>query len=99
MATTKTSSERINLSVTKEERALLEKIAGVEDREVTYLAAWFMRWALQQYQNLDMTLMEMRNADYDNLDRGSRVRARIRLKLREGVATNNHVPEIERKRA
>lgn len=104
MATTKPATalctERVNLSLTKEERSLLEQIASVEDRDMTYVAAWLVRWGLDQYRNLGMTLTEMKNADYFTDDVAREQRARIRLELRREVQ-RRVVPETikQRKRA
>lgn len=92
MATTRNSpSYRVNVTMSKEEHALLEHIAEIEDRQVGYVAVFFMRWGLRQYKNLGMTLMQMKNADCFDDVKASKITSKIRLKLREEMsATNNN---------
>ena len=48
-------SERFNLSLTKGERRKLEEIAAKEDRDMSYIAAWMIRWAIDMYDQFGGT--------------------------------------------
>lgn len=43
-------SERINLSLTKQERKKLGEIAAKEDRDMGYIGAWMIRWGIDMYE-------------------------------------------------
>lgn len=74
-------TERVNLSVTTEERALLQRIAKDETRSMTWIAAFFVRFALDLYCNFDTSVKSMKNLTYDQLLHEAQ--SKKRLKLRE----------------
>lgn len=76
-------TERINLSLTTKERHKLEKVGEREDREITYIAAWFVRWGLERYEELGLTLTDLKNAQYVDVEARA-VNARTKkLRLRK----------------
>jgi hypothetical protein len=79
-------TERINMCVTVHDRADLEMIAAREDRDLGYLATWFVQWGIEQYKTLSATLVELGSTRVVR-DKVIRKRAEERLILREEVAT------------
>ncbi len=75
-------TERINLCLTRTDREALESIARREDRNLGYLATWFVEWGIDHYRKLGISLVELNNA---KVVRGKllRKRAAERLGLRE----------------
>jgi hypothetical protein len=94
-------TQRINMCLTEQERIELEAIAAREDRDLGYLATWFLTWGIQQYKSLNATLVELNNTKVVR-EQMSRKRATERLVLREEAQTINEQlsgPSPERKRA
>ena len=83
-------TERVNLSLTKGERKLLQEVGDLEERDVTSLAAWFVRWGLHQYLKFDGTLAELSVADV-NYHQALKKNAQERLRLRKEAM--RHVPQ------
>lgn len=97
---TQRKSERINLCLTPEERKILEEIARREDRDLGYLAAWFVRWGLEHYQKLDASLVTLKSTQLVRLEAVNK-QAQRRLFLREEAAHDAESQEAtpEKKRA
>lgn len=71
-------SERLNLLITKADRERLNLIALREDREPGYVAAFLVRWGLDQLEMLHCSLREMGRIQLrEDLDR----KAGMRLEL------------------
>jgi hypothetical protein len=79
-------TERINLCITAEDRRSLEWIAEREDRDLGYLAAWFLRWGMEHYLASDATLVTLRDSMSNGKGKGKgriEQQAQWRLGLRE----------------
>lgn len=75
-------TERINLCLTRADREALEVIARREDRNLGYLATWFVEWGIDQYTKLGISLADLRSTKVIR-DKLVRKRAEVRLTLRE----------------
>jgi hypothetical protein len=75
-------TERINLCLTRDDREALENIAQREDRDLGYLAAWFVEWGIEHYQKLGISLVELSSVKVVR-EKLVRRRAAERLVLRE----------------
>lgn len=93
-------TERLNLCLTEESRRALEIIAEREDRDLGYLASWFLQWGILQYRDTGLSLVELRHIKII-LKKEISSQARKRLELRE-EATREHEEfpdEREKRRA
>lgn len=75
-------TERINLCLTRADREALEGIARREDRDLGYLASWFVEWGIEHYQKLGISLVELSSVKVVR-EKLVRRRAAERLVLRE----------------
>ncbi len=75
-------TERINLCLTRADREALEAIAQREDRNLGYLATWFVQWGIDHYRKLGISLVELKNRKLMG-ERLVRKRAEDRLTLRK----------------
>jgi hypothetical protein len=94
-------TERVNMCLTVTLRNELERIAEREDRDLGYLATWFVEWGIQQYQTLDASLVELQTTRVVR-DKVIHKRAEKRLVLREEAARQHEKlrgSSPERKRA
>lgn len=94
-------TERINLCLTREDREELARIAQREDRNLGYLATWFVEWGIDQYSKLGISLVELKDTKVVR-DKLVRKRAEQRLMLREeahGLDEELSGSSPERKRA
>ena len=99
-------TERLNVCITRLERKALEELSRREDRDLGYLAGWFLEWGLQQYLTVGASLRDLRRGKIvmpDSPEHDQRM-ARLRVQLREEAARapdeeNQTVPSRERKRA
>jgi hypothetical protein len=94
-------TERINLCLTREDREKLAKIAQREDRNLGYLATWFVEWGINLYSKLGVSLVELKDTKVVR-DKDLRKRAEQRLMLREEAHSLNEElsgSSPERKRA
>jgi hypothetical protein len=75
-------TERINLCLTRADREALESIAVREDRDLGYLASWFVEWGIDHYRKLGISLVELSSVKVVR-EKLVRRRAAERLILRE----------------
>lgn len=96
MATTKSArkftSERVNLSLSREERTALQIIGKREDREPTYVAAWFVRWGIERYRKMGISFTDLKSYDWDDIDLLVRRRSQERLELRKKAEQEEIIP-------
>jgi uncharacterized protein YbcV (DUF1398 family) len=81
--------KQVNIRLTSAEKLALEAIGEFEDREVSYLVGWFVRWGIQHYKKLG-SLMAMRSTKIVTgvqsvLDTEVQNNAASRLQLRKDV--------------
>jgi hypothetical protein len=81
-------TERINLCLTESEREALEQIAEREDRELGYLASWFVQWGIRQYVSAGASLVALRQLKVARLKEIQKQSAE-RLVLREEAQREN----------
>ena len=94
-------TERINLCLTRADREALNAIALVEDRNLGYLATWFVEWGIERYRELGISLVELKGTKIVR-DKLVRKRAAMRLALREEAQSSHEElseSSPERKRA
>jgi hypothetical protein len=75
-------TQRLNLCITREDREALEEIAEREDRELGYLAGWFLQWGIRQYRSAGASLVTLKNTKIAR-DKQMKKQAEQRLVLRE----------------
>ena len=74
-------TERVNLCLRRADREKLQAIAVREDRDLGYLCSWFVEWGMEQYEKLNSSLVELKDAQM--VRKPARRRAEERLSLRE----------------
>jgi hypothetical protein len=92
--------------MTLEDRKMLEDIASREDRDLGYIATWFLRWGMDQYRSLGGSLVTMRTIQLVSDEKAVDRQAVIRLRLREEAhakydqaTSESHREAKEKKRA
>lgn len=85
-------SEQVNVRFTATELQALERVAQSEDRDYSYLVAWFVRWGIEHYDRVG-SLMALRNTKIVTEVQKSvmaevREQADKRLKIREEASSD-----------
>ena len=77
-----TKTERLNLCLTRADREALEFVAEREDRDLGYVAGWFLRWGIEQYRLRGGSLVDLKSTKIEGAKKVKRY-TRERLALRE----------------
>jgi hypothetical protein len=90
----------LNVCLTPAEYQRIKAIAAVEDRDIGYIAARLMNWAVDQYVRTSGSLVRLQYCKAV-MDENFEARVRARLKLRQEVTGDDraHAELPARKRA